>query len=370
MAKPYEEVSDYYDSKKYRNSEVDLAEDANKLGGVVAEDYALKTFVNTIRDLIIERLESEIETSKTSAVTDTEAYTDKSIEELVTTIAETYVTLTSFGDFKKTVVLLENYNAELKKLLYLSGSSSITGNLIPKSNNSIDLGNDSAFWRAVYVSYIKAYQVEVYGDTPYIDFHYKKSTGDYTARIIQSASNTLLCVGTNKDNFYFTVQGFVQAYKHIFGYSGAYMQDDSNGNVFICTGASQPIYCRSITDFNNVHVPIHAGGFITDSSKRYKENIREMTEEEGNLVDKINVVNFDYKVKENGTNKYGVVAEELYEIIPGVVYLKEIDGKEVPDSVAYPDLIPFLIKKIQNQNEKINQLEERLNKIEEALKNE
>jgi len=33
--------------------------------------------------------------------------------------------------------------------------------------------------------------VEIYGSTPYIDFHFGNSTSDYTSRIIESTSGTL-----------------------------------------------------------------------------------------------------------------------------------------------------------------------------------
>lgn len=107
-------------------------------------------------------------------------------------------------------------------------------------------------------------------------------------------------------------------------------------------------------------MPVSASAFNVNSSRRYKENIKDMTEEEANKILDINVVKFDYKVKQNGTNVAGVIAEPTYEVLPNVVTLAKIDGKEVPDSVDYSKFVPYLIKKIQMQEEEIAELKKKL----------
>jgi hypothetical protein len=104
-------------------------------------------------------------------------------------------------------------------------------------------------------------------------------------------------------------------------------------------------------------MPIYASAFNTNSSRRYKENIANMTEDEANKLDEINIVKFDYKTKANGVNQAGVIAEDVYEVLPNVVTMTEIDGEKVPDSVDYSKFVPYLIKKVQMLEKRVSELE-------------
>lgn len=122
-----------------------------------------------------------------------------------------------------------------------------------------------------------------------------------------------------------------------------------------------------------------AGAFNTVSSKRYKENIVDMYEEEADKILKIRVTKFDYKEGVIGTAQkdgvHGAIAEEVAEIIPEVVGYRDIEGLGyVPDNIDYSKFTPYLIKKVQMQQDEINQLKsenaalaERLAAIEERL---
>ena len=83
-------------------------------------------------------------------------------------------------------------------------------------------------------------------------------------------------------------------------------------------GVLEQLSIRSNSDLN-VMRPISASAFNVNSSRRYKENITEMTEEEANKILDVDVKMFDYKKRENGTNVAGVIAEEVYNILPNVV---------------------------------------------------
>lgn len=109
----------------------------------------------------------------------------------------------------------------------------------------------------------------------------------------------------------------------------------------------------------NVYMPMSASAFNVNSSRRYKKNIREMTEDEAKRIDDIDVVIFDYINEENGTNVAGAIAEDVYEILPNVVTLKEINGEKVPDSIDYSKFVPYLIKKVQMLEKRVTELERR-----------
>jgi len=60
---------------------------------------------------------------------------------------------------------------------------------------------------------------------------------------------------------------------------------------------------------------------------------------------------------------YGFIAEELNEVIPSLVGLKN----EEPNDISYSGLIPLLVKTIQTQNTEIQELKQRISDIEKIL---
>lgn len=129
---------------------------------------------------------------------------------------------------------------------------------------------------------------------------------------------------------------------------------DAGGVSFV--GVDNYFTCRAKGDYST-YKPMEASAFNQLSSKRYKKNIIDMTEEEADKLDEINIVKFDYINEKNGTNIAGVIAEEAFEVLPNVVTLKEIKGDVVPDSVDYSKFVPYLIKKIQMLEKRISELE-------------
>lgn len=123
---------------------------------------------------------------------------------------------------------------------------------------------------------------------------------------------------------------------------------------------------------NTAHQIIEASQFVVGSSKRIKENISAMTNEEAKKLLNINVIKFDYK-KEFGDLKdqFGVIAEDVNDIIPSVVHIDANydETKEVslsdnnPPSVDYSKFVPFLIKMVQMQQKEINELKKKLGMI-------
>lgn len=95
----------------------------------------------------------------------------------------------------------------------------------------------------------------------------------------------------------------------------------------------------------------------TTSSRRYKENIVPLKQEESDKILDIETYTFDYK---NGLkNRAGVIAEEVVEVIPDAVKLNQ-DGE--PESVNYLHFIPLMIKKMQQMQKEIDELKEEIKK--------
>jgi hypothetical protein len=97
--------------------------------------------------------------------------------------------------------------------------------------------------------------------------------------------------------------------------------------------------------------------YYNTSSKRYKTDIVNLE----NSLDKINALRpVRFKDKKTGEATCGLIAEETFEIIPDVVFTKEIEGFDEPqiEGLNYSDLIPFLIKSIQELKAEVDKLKQ------------
>lgn len=131
---------------------------------------------------------------------------------------------------------------------------------------------------------------------------------------------------------------------------------------------SPGIQCRNFGDTD--WAGISAASFNQQSSRRYKENITPITEERARKILDVEVVHYDYKdnvVSEHQYDRVGVIAEDTIEAFPDVVSEREVDGEKVPDSVAYADFVPYLIKMVQLQQKTIESLTARVEALEKGV---
>ena len=96
------------------------------------------------------------------------------------------------------------------------------------------------------------------------------------------------------------------------------------------------------------------GTVVESSSLAYKENVQPL--EFNEAIYNVNAVKYDRK---DGSSKdeVGVIAEELYEVLPDLVECK--DGK--PDAVKYTKMTMYLLEALKKQNQEIQLLKEKLN---------
>ena len=119
---------------------------------------------------------------------------------------------------------------------------------------------------------------------------------------------------------------------------------------------------------NNPTLKINtSSGYIyyDSSSLRYKENVEDLPSALSN-VNALRPVTFDEI--SSGESCFGLIAEEVNEVIPELVHLREIDGFDTPqpDSVSYDKLSVFLLKAIQEQQTIIDDLKTRIETLENA----
>jgi len=122
---------------------------------------------------------------------------------------------------------------------------------------------------------------------------------------------------------------------------------DMNGSV--------DLYHNNLKKFETTATGISVTGTVVESSSiEYKENVKPL--QFNDAIYSVNAVKYDRK---DGSSKdeVGVIAEELYEVLPDLVSLK--DGK--PDAVAYTKLTMYLLEALKKQNKEIQELKQRLN---------
>jgi len=102
------------------------------------------------------------------------------------------------------------------------------------------------------------------------------------------------------------------------------------------------------------------------SSRRYKEDILDMSEASRGLMD-LRPVTFRYKkAAEDGSKplQYGLIAEEVAEVYPDLVVYNK-DGQ--PDAVQYQMLPAMLLNEVQRQQAEIGAQKDRLRKLAQQL---
>ena len=91
------------------------------------------------------------------------------------------------------------------------------------------------------------------------------------------------------------------------------------------------------------------------SSIRYKEDVKDLT----NAVDKIMKLRpVEFKPKDSLKYTTGMIAEEVFEVMPEITFEAEIEGFDEPqvDGISYEPMNAYYIKAIQEQQEMINEL--------------
>lgn len=96
---------------------------------------------------------------------------------------------------------------------------------------------------------------------------------------------------------------------------------------------------------------VYADAYNNNSSRRYKTDINDMTDEQARKLLDLQFVKFRYKDKD--TYNYGLIAEDtdLEEVV-----MRDEQGR--PDAIDYTKLIPYMGKLIQEQEKRIRRLED------------
>ena len=172
--------------------------------------------------------------------------------------------------------------------------------------------------------------------------------GTYT-RLVDFAANM---------NVYSAIYTFGDTYNYVSnGGNLTYHHDVSENTTTFFSGGST-IKAQIDGDTGSA---VFVGDVTTNGSfsdKRLKENIVPL--EQGlETVEKIKTYKFNYKNRPQDTLP-GVMAQEIEELIPEVVYDIEMED-DTYKAVRYQQLVPLLINAIKDLSDKVNVLENKLN---------
>ena len=126
-----------------------------------------------------------------------------------------------------------------------------------------------------------------------------------------------------------------------------YAQFNNNGSV--------NLYYDNSKKFETTSSGCTVTGTLTETSSiAYKENVQPL--DFNDAIYNVNAVKYDRK---DGSSKdeVGVIAEELYKVLPDLVECK--DGK--PEAVKYTKMTMYLLEALKKQNQEIQELKAKLN---------
>ena len=94
-------------------------------------------------------------------------------------------------------------------------------------------------------------------------------------------------------------------------------------------------------------------GFLVTSDLKFKRNVKNLSEEKKHHLDNLKrLIPKSYNFKEQKTQSFGLIAQDVEKIYPQLVNTNE-DGTK---SVNYTELIPLLLLQTNNLERKIEEL--------------
>ena len=96
----------------------------------------------------------------------------------------------------------------------------------------------------------------------------------------------------------------------------------------------------------------HAG-ITTGSDRKLKDNIEPTSVKALDKINALNLVAFDY-IKDKTHEEIGLIAQEVLNIIPGSV--EKYEGEDNHLTINYSKFVPYLIKAVQELNQKLEEI--------------
>ena len=185
----------------------------------------------------------------------------------------------------------------------------------------------------------------------------------------QNRYNTLVLYDNGSDNNYVNVLG-----SKFFPFGEAYLSNLYIRNIcnMLANTGSFKVYPRGLTDsyivfqqytnngnqYTKIYGSIGAnmifeGQHTAPSSRDIKHDIKKL-ESQGEVIDSLEPVSFTYDDDPSEAKHFGLIYEDTINVLPEVC-----TGDETSKAINYVELVPLLLKEIQDLRKRVAQLEER-----------
>lgn len=109
---------------------------------------------------------------------------------------------------------------------------------------------------------------------------------------------------------------------------------------------------------------VSATSFVETSDIRMKENINDIEMKEScSKINKLNVKSYNYIHDDTKKKHYGLIAQEVLEIIPEVVYISQSEELDDFHQIHYSGLVPHLINCTKDIYKKLDEINAKLEKL-------
>ena len=169
-----------------------------------------------------------------------------------------------------------------------------------------------------------------------------------TLTMRRNSDKTVLAIWTSNNGGYlrFNNTDGTERLRLFVGNSDAgilYLSNTNNTATITEDASSGNITCVSLTQ---------------TSSRKVKDNIKPI--EDAAKILELDAVQFDFKDKAQGVNRRGFIAEDVAEVLPGLV---TPETENAPASLDYVGMIPYLQTIIKDHEKRIRDLEEKINEL-------
>ena len=189
--------------------------------------------------------------------------------------------------------------------------------------------------------------IEIFHSTPYVDFHYNKSTSDYTARIIAETNRTLTLIA-----------------------SDGVRVSDNRGIGYIMHGRDNYAHAYGVSwESNTLRFHVDGSNVGNISDRRLKKDIRPIEDSYLNAIGSVDILR--YRVNRalyNDDINFGVMAQDLREAftkqglpLKGCKMLGEMDDNQDDPTLYYTvDYEQFLIARLAYDEKLIKNMQKQI----------
>ena len=267
-----------------------------------------------------------------------------------------------------------------KNDIQVKNTPGTTGLFLNRFGGNVNIGDDGLVWdvsnQGVAINKTDALnKLDVNGDMSLSDgtgaLHFRES--DVVRASLKFDGNDLILINNDTTplpgNLELTTQGDIHFSA---GSSFSAMVIEDSGKVGI--GLSNPAFDLQVA--GNVDI---LGELTAASDRNLKRNITKL-QNASSLITALNPVSYFFKAEEfpekklATRKKMGLIAQEVEKVLPNLVSeagtAKHINGEEINvKSVNYIELIPLLIKGMQEQQAEINRLSNELQQLKQKNSN-